>query len=642
MKTLIKVSGQNLRLGGCLRYAFVTAILGMAVSSAPAATEQWLGVPGVSATTNWTDAANWTPDVDQTYYNQVQFIGTGTNPNSVLSVNNVLDGTSGVSQMPIWELDYVVTNANYTTLINPGVTLTLGAGWGSLYVGADALNNSSPAPANAFETITLTGAGAAFTVGGNIYLGQGSTTPGDTHNVTLDLSSLDTFNDIGGQILVASAGLERANGTFYLAKTNEITLGDNFQISNQNLSNSVPCAVYLGQVNSIGIGSSDLTVAGTGTAAAGALMKFNPAFIGSGSVPSANFYGTQNGGRIANFNICNENGGPNIAGNGLCDFTGGNVTMMVDTMQVGEAGGTGADATGVLTLDNGQVNVNNAFIGNQAVGNGGAGVGVVNLGSDSSLGASATLQVNGTLTLAAVTGTLTPGTAGTININGGALIANVITNGGGAGTIDLTNGALTVNGVAGTATDPISHLALTNSVLNLPLLPGTNNIVVTSLTVGGAANVINIISAPAFPSYPVQIPLVKYSGSLGGAGYNVGLGTLPLLYAGHLVNDAPNSSIDLVLTAGSGVLTWVGNVSENWDMSTPNWAGSGIYADGDFVQFFPGASSGTVNLTAAVSPAGTVVSNTTPNYVFTGGGYIAGSGNLLKEGTGTLVIDSNT
>ncbi len=644
MKTLMKEFCQRVELGGVMRRAFVAtipAILSMAAYSASAATEQWLGDPGVSATTNWTDAANWTPGVDQTYYNQVQFIGTGTNPNSVVSVNNVLDGTSGVAQMPIWELDYVVTNANYTTLIDPGVTLTLGAGWGSLYVGADALNNSSPAPANAFETTTLTGPGGAFTVGGNIYLGQGSVTPGDTHNVTLDLSGLDTFNDTGGQILVASAGLQRANGTFYLAKTNQITLGDNFQISNQNLSNSMPCAVYLGLVNNIGIGSGDLTVAGTGTTAVGAWMKFNPAFIGGGSVPTAYLYGTQTGGRIANFNICNENGGPNISGNGFCDFTGGNVTMMVSTMQIGEAGDAGADATGVLTLDNGLVDVNDATIGNQASGNGGAGVGVVNLGSDSSIGASATLKVNGTLTLAAVTGTLTAGTAGTININGGALVANVITNGDGDGTIDITNGALTVNGVAGTAADPISKLALTNSVLNLPLLPGTNNIVVTTLTAGGATNIINIISAPAFTSYPVQIPLVKYSGSLGGTGYNFGLGGLPLLYAGHLFNDTANSSIDLVLTAGSGILTWVGNVSDNWDDSTANWSGSGIYADGDFVRFFDGADNNTVNLTTAVSPAGTVISNTAPNYIFTGSGSIAGSGNLLKEGSGTLVIDNS-
>src|SRR6202007_3390014 len=106
---------------------------------------------------------------------------------------------------------------------------------------------------------------------------------------------------------------------------------------------------------------------------------------------------------------------------------------------------------------------------------------------------------------------------------------------------------------------------------------------VTSLTTGGTTNIINIISAPAFSSYPVQIPLVKYSGSIGGAGYNFGLGTLPALYAGHLMNNSANSTIDLVLTAGSGTLIWTGSSSGNWDTSTPNWTSGGPavdYADG--------------------------------------------------------------
>ena len=58
-----------------------------AVSSASADTEQWVGKPGTSTTTNWTDAANWNGP-QQTYYNQVQFAGTGANLNSVFFVNN--------------------------------------------------------------------------------------------------------------------------------------------------------------------------------------------------------------------------------------------------------------------------------------------------------------------------------------------------------------------------------------------------------------------------------------------------------------------------------------------------------------------------------------------------------------------------
>ena len=119
------------------------------------------GSPGAGATTNWTDAANWTYAGQlspQTYFNQVEFAGVGASANNNFAVNNVLDNVTGVAQMPMWELDYIPTNGNYTTLINPGVTMIVGVGnHGYLTVGADQLNGSSPAPANAVETITITG-----------------------------------------------------------------------------------------------------------------------------------------------------------------------------------------------------------------------------------------------------------------------------------------------------------------------------------------------------------------------------------------------------------------------------------------------------------------------------------------------------
>ncbi|HZT22225.1 MAG TPA: hypothetical protein VFB55_04900, partial [Verrucomicrobiae bacterium] len=349
-----------------------------------AANDYWAGVPHVSATTNWSDAANWTGAV-QTYYNRVEFTGVGATTGTNISVNNVLDSTTGVAQMPIWELDYIPTNANYTTLIQPGITLSLGAGRGDLAVGADVLNTgNNPAPANSVETITIEGTGATLSMVGNLWVSQSSPTPGDTHNVTLDLSGLDNFIDNGGpgsssEILVATGGeggvTGGANGTLYLAKTNTISLGDGFQICNQSSGNSVPCAVYLGLANSILTGTGNLIVGGPGTTTIGAWMKFNPAFLGSANPPVAYFAGNGGSGRIANFWICDANGGPQVAGYGFCDFSGGQVTMYVSTMQLGQAGNVGADAHGMLTFDNGLIDVNNATIGNQEVSGGGIGVG---------------------------------------------------------------------------------------------------------------------------------------------------------------------------------------------------------------------------------------------------------------------------
>ncbi len=655
----MKTESKIVRLVKKAQFGAVVALCTFAAYSGSAATEQWQGIPGASATTNWTDAANWTSP-QQTYYNQVQFTGTGANNTANFSVNNVLDAATGDAQMPIWELDYVPTNGNYTTLINPGVTLLVGVGnHGYLTVGADQLSGNSPAPANAVETIAFTGSGGTLQLSGssgaNLWVGQGSPTPGDTHNVTLDLSGLDTFIDSPGAgsgnfIYVAygnqSANIQNPNtftpnenGTLYLAKTNTISLGNDFQICNTPGSNSMTCGVYLGIYNYILTGTGNLVVGGPGTGSAGAVMAFNPAIVGGANVPVAYLGGNGADGRIVNFFIGNANGNSQVAGTALCDFTGGNVTVMTGTMQLGQGGNAGANSQGTLNFNNGTVNANNATIGNQEVSSGGTGVGIVNIGSN------ATLTVNNTLTLGAVTGTVTLGSAGIINANGGVVAANNIVAGGGASTINLRNGVLALSGKAGTVAAPISTLTASNSAFNFALVSvsSSNDIVVTSLSTSGATNIVNITSAPAFPSYPVQIPLVKYFGSIGGAGYNFGIGTLPPLYAGHLVNNSANSTIDLLLTAGSGTLTWTGSSSGNWDTSTANWTsgGAAVYADGDFVRFLDGATRNTVSLTTTLSPAGITVSNTSPAYTFNGTGSISGSTSLVKQGSGTLIVDNS-
>ncbi|MGH7940002.1 MAG: hypothetical protein ACREFR_02895, partial [Limisphaerales bacterium] len=292
------------------RIAALAALVLAIMPAARASNAYWVGIPGVSADTNWSDSANWTSPngAQSTYYSQVVFNGVGTNANNNFAVNNCLDQISGFVSMPIWELDYTPTNGNYTTLINPGITLNLGAGQGHLMVGADINTPTTPAPAGAVETITITGPGATLAVGGSLNVAQGSSVDADGHNVTLDLSGLDNYvqnSSLGGAnngnaaanwlyvagprtVYNTSAGPIRANGTLDLAKTNEINLDEDFEICNQAYSNSLPCAVYLGQANSVVIGGN-LIVAGTGTTLQGAWMKFNPAFLGGASAPTASF-----------------------------------------------------------------------------------------------------------------------------------------------------------------------------------------------------------------------------------------------------------------------------------------------------------------------------------------------------------------
>ncbi|HXR46411.1 MAG TPA: hypothetical protein VN784_03135 [Candidatus Limnocylindrales bacterium] len=653
MKTISKVAQVT-------RIASLTAVLALSLLlnySSHAAYAYWGGVPNTSATTNWSDAANWPEPPgnwsggSSTYYNEVEFNGVGTYPNTITNVNNVLDDTTAVAQMPIWELDYIPTNGNYTTLIDPGITMTVGVGnHGYLAVGADQLNGSTPAPANAVEIITITGSGATLSMAGsgaNLWVSQGSPTSGDSHNITLNLSGLDNFFDYAGAgsgnfIHVAYGNQSQnsyppnENGTLYLARTNNISLGNDFQIGNQPGTNSLTCGVYLGMWNDILTGTGNLVVGGPGIGPAGAVMAFNPAFVSGTNPPTVYLGGNGGSGRIVNFYI--GFAGTGTPGYGLCDFTGGSNAVMADTMQLGQGNATGANSQGTLKFNNGTVNVNNATIGNQEVSSGGTGVGIVNMGSN------ATLTVNNTLTLAAVTGTLTPGTAGTINVNGGTLAVVNIVNGAGSGTINVTNGTFTIAGADGTAASPISSVSLVGSTLNLTVEAGSTNLVVASLTTGGATNLINITSAPVFQTYPAQIRLIKYQTSIAGAGYNFALGSpLPPLFSGYLSNNVAGGSVDVVLTSGPSAETWTGSANGNWDTTSQNWLVGGnpsTYANGAGVQFLDGASRGTVNLTTSLSPENVTVSNASLNYTFNGSGLITGSAALAKQGAGTLLIDN--
>jgi len=238
----MKTKFPSLTLTGTARCLAASALAFFITHSAQAANDFWIAVPGVSADTNWSDSGNWSSPNGgtSTSYNQVEFLGTGASANNNFAVNNVADQVSGYLILPIWELDYVPTNGNYTTLINPGIALELGAGQGHLMVGADINTPGSPATAGAVETIKITGPGASLEVGGSLNVGQGSPTDADGHNVTLDLSGLDNYAQnssafggnpnanwlyvAGSNTVYSGTGPIRSNGTLDLAKTNAITL----------------------------------------------------------------------------------------------------------------------------------------------------------------------------------------------------------------------------------------------------------------------------------------------------------------------------------------------------------------------------------------------------------------------------------
>lgn len=171
-------------------------------------------------------------------------------------MNNIVDGNT-----TILSLQYGNTNRFHTTQIKSGLTLTVSnnAAANLVFVGTGTDNGGSQTVA-----ATVTGTGGRLVVvgtnpGSQIIIQQGSGTAG-SHNGTLNLAGLDTFNLTADRLLVGGAPGTSVNasnycsGTLFLAKTNLIQLnGTTTPVVDVGdaVNNGATNIVYLGQTNAI-------------------------------------------------------------------------------------------------------------------------------------------------------------------------------------------------------------------------------------------------------------------------------------------------------------------------------------------------------------------------------------------------------
>lgn len=199
------------------------------------------------------------------------------------------------------------------------------------------------------------------------------------------------------------------------------------------------------------------------------------------------------------------------------------------------------------------------------------------------------------------------------------------------GTLSLgTSGATTLDFSLGTNSNPVAALLSVGSLT----VNGTNSVRVAGrLSVG-------------------TFPLVKYTGTIGGAGFSA---FNPVVNAGQgvsasLSNDASGTTLYVTVSSlGSGIV-WTGTNSSTaltnlWDLnSTTNWLiGSTattyqeLVPPGDAVRF-DDTGSGKVILSNSASPASLVFSNAAKAYTVQGPGRIAGTTGLTKQGAGNLTM----
>jgi autotransporter-associated beta strand protein len=252
--------------------------------------------------------------------------------------------------------------------------------------------------------------------------------------------------------------------------------------------------------------------------------------------------------------------------------------------------------------------------------------------------------------------------SGTLAISGSGSIATssqIQVNSGGTLDVSALNGGFsTANpvGVAGgniTGNGSVGNLSLTNGALSLDINTAGTNIIATGLATGGTTNLININTIAGVTKYPASFTIIQYSGALGGAGNNFGLGDVPsAITTGFVSNSVASSRIILVLLNGPKVLNWTGNNAVNptfWDVATTtNWLAfkgtvdqaPSTFNKADAVTFDDTGSSSTVNVVLPLSPGLVGVTNNSLNYIFTGSGGIVGKLSMTKDGTGSLLLDN--
>jgi autotransporter-associated beta strand protein len=237
----------------------------------------------------------------------------------------------------------------------------------------------------------------------------------------------------------------------------------------------------------------------------------------------------------------------------------------------------------------------------------------------------------------------------------------------GLGTVATATGsAVTVSGTVSPGSNStgnltVSALNFNNSTANSTLtirIGGTGAVTSDLLTVsnpgglsltGANKTMVNVENLGNWDSQNTSIPLINYSGALGGTGFSgFQLNTSYTRFAGYLSDTG--SSIIFNITQNN-VPRWVGQaIDNNWDTTTSNWKEKDsdlattyretpqrdqvIFDDGADVQ------QTTVNLNGNVMPLSVLVNNFTKDYTFTGLGYITGNASITKRGSGTLTVDT--
>ncbi len=479
---------------------------------------------------------------------------------------------------------------------------------------------------------------------------------------------------ISGGTLEGSAG-----GNDLIVLQNETATA--FTIASVIADNGSPTALTLGGLGGTLILSNNNTYTGPTYINAGSLQVGGGSTVGSIATSSAIF---DNG--FLSFNRPDATsvsgavsglGGITQLGTGALTLTANNtlkgvVTVSAGTLQLGNGSAAGSVSNAVSLVDNGSLVFDNSgTVGYPKTISGiGSlvqfGSGTLVIGTNETY-TGPTIVSNGTVLLTAsgsISNTLS------ININAGATFDASAAGGltlRSTAPAEILSGSGTINGsvttAAGTTVYPggnsvIGTLTLNN---NLSLNGGdyvfdVGNASHDRILVGGTLNEnsgVVIFQVSGSPVANGLYPLIVATGGITGSAGNVALANF--IQPGQiavLTNSTPNELDLLVLTGVEPTITWLGDGSANlWDQTAASkWLDTNgnptTYANGDFTIFNDtGSTNPPVNLNAVLFPTSVTVNSTNHSYVLglaagSGANKISGGASLIKNGPGTLVLNT--
>jgi hypothetical protein len=545
--------------------AIIMAVTASLAVSSQAAPVVWSGADFLN-NTNWSNGTNWVGQAVPAPGDDAKFFDLGAGP--LGAVNNVMDASTTINS-----LHYGNTNNSHSTLIDAGQTLTVNGSLLAYTAGDSGPKQVTNAVTGADGTLVVNSSAAFVSINQSLAVNVGG-----VNRAVLDLSGLGTFSvtarGLGlGSTVYPGAGGQKNGGLLILARTNYIALGLTDTLANYQTSTSrtnaiefsrnpgnnpgISSGLLLGLTNYITLDSLScgMDKSGNNSTAASGFIVFNPAFTNNN--PSAVFRGVGGGGaRVKWWSVGDgyASSSSSNGGRGTNDFSNGTVDILADVMSLGRecnANNTGwaGPHSGLLIFNRGVIDVNTIYAGNQSFNQPTSTPGT--LGTILVNGSNALLRVNTALNLGfTVTNSPTAiKSSGVLNLQGGTAQVNQI-NVGNVSTnnlVILNSGTLVLSNTIASPARGLLSFAITNSMLRLNVT-GVTNVCTTNLIVGGASNVISAASVAVFASYPRQIPLIKYTTLSGTYNFVLDAAALPESAPGaYLSNNVANSSVDLVL-----------------------------------------------------------------------------------------------